>query len=75
MWYFDPDSREVIYDVNEASCDRCCFYDVCAERELCDDYSAAEAWADDEYIDALIEQGREEFRKEWFGYLEDGNMD
>lgn len=52
----------------EYRCDGCIWQDECPENELCDDYTPS---GDDWHITPKqIEDGRIEFRREWFSLLD-----
>lgn len=52
----------------ESNCRNCQFYDNCAHRRLCDNYSPIGEEAEDEYIERHIEKEREEFNAVWRVY-------
>lgn len=54
----------------DKQCEKCFYYDKCNANEVCEDYTPLGEYAEDEYIDKLIENRRIEFHKEWFSYIE-----
>lgn len=57
--------------MNNKSCKRCYYNDFCSNDEVCDNYAPVDDATKDTLIDELIEQRREEFRKDFFRYIED----
>lgn len=57
--------------MNNKSCKYCYYNDFCSDDEVCDNYAPIGDAAEDVLIDELIEQRREEFRKDFFRYIED----
>lgn len=51
-------------------CSRCLYFDMCFETQACEYYTPLSEY-EDEYIEMMIENGRTEFRKEWFQYIND----
>lgn len=49
-----------------AACDKCLWYEQCQLDEVCEHYTPVD---EGEYIDEMIEEGRYEFREEWFDYI------
>lgn len=52
-------------------CKYCYYNDFCPEDEVCDNYALISDDMEDVFIDELIEQRREEFRRDFFEYIED----
>ena len=52
--------------LSDKSCKYCYYNDFCTEDEVCDNYAPV-----GDVIDELIEQRREEFRGDFFAYIED----
>lgn len=57
--------------MNNKSCKYCYYNDFCSDDEVCDNYAPVGDASEDALIDELIEQRREEFRKDFFRYIED----
>ena len=57
--------------LSNKSCKYCYYNDFCQEDEICENYAPIGDDAEDETIDELIERRREEFRKDYFEYIED----
>lgn len=57
--------------MNNKSCKYCYYNDFCSDDEVCDNYAPVGDAAEDVLVDELIEQRREEFRKDFFRYIED----
>lgn len=56
--------------LGDKNCRYCYYNDFCSEDEVCDNYAPIGDDAEDTAIYELIEQGREEFRREFFKYIE-----
>lgn len=52
-----------------SQCERCLFYGKCFTNKKCEYYTPLDEYSDDEYIDNAIENGRDEYRREWFQYI------
>ena len=52
-----------------AACDKCMWREQCLSDEVCDHFTPME---EDESVDEMIERGRQEFYKEWFAYINEG---
>lgn len=50
-------------------CSACYYYDVCQNNEICDDFMSIINESDDETIEEMIEQRREEYRAAWDEYI------
>ena len=57
--------------LSDKSCKYCYYNDFCSEDEVCDNYAPIGDDAENASIDELIEQRREEFRRDFFEYIED----
>lgn len=55
--------------MTEHDCRCCLFYYNCLRRRNCDYYSPVGDIAEDEELDAYIEDRREEFREAWRYYV------
>lgn len=53
------------------TCIGCLYNDKCDEDEICEYYFPVGDEYEDEYIDAKIESGREDYYSDWFGGYED----
>lgn len=55
-------------------CIYCANYNDCelegSMKDYCGDYCCADGFADDDYLNAIIEERRASFRNEWFAYTE-----
>ena len=52
------------------NCKFCIYNDSCHSESVCDDYSPIHIDIEEIELEALIEKRREEFRKEWFAYIQ-----
>lgn len=52
-------------------CNDCFYFDVCSKSDMCDDFSPITTSDEDEYIEAVIEEGRSEYREAWNEYIKD----
>lgn len=50
-------------------CCNCYYHNACCETQICDNYIPLDDSSEDIATDRLIEQGRQEFYKEWIEYL------
>ena len=49
-----------------AACDKCLWREQCVADKVCEHFAPMD---EDEHIEQLIEEGRYEFYKEWFAYI------
>lgn len=57
------------------SCKYCYYTDFCASDEVCDNYAPIGETGEYFSIDELIEQRRNEFREDFFRYIEINDFD
>ena len=53
----------------ERDCTSCLFYSQCTHRMVCDNFAPSGDDAEDEALNAYIEECRINYRKEWRSYV------
>ena len=56
--------------MKEVTCSLCCYKDYCIGDYVCPEFAPSSEYVDDTYIHNLIENGRSEFRTDFFNYLD-----
>ena len=59
--------------MTDRRCERCLFYDICTEKDYCENFCDWES--DDEVIGGVIEDGRQVYFKEWYVYVDEEHDD
>ena len=59
--------------MDNVKCTDCYFFDGCRSLDEynCDDFYPSDENVEDEAIDNMIEDDRDEYREAWFKYIED----
>lgn len=55
--------------MSKRNCESCLFGDICSIDRVCGHYTPIDDEASDAAIDQRIQEGREEYRREWNGYM------
>lgn len=57
--------------MNSKSCKKCYFYGNCSGNRKCDFFTPIDDAEDEKMLHKQVEDGREQFRDEWFCYTAD----
>ena len=57
-----------------AKCEKCIFYDVCDHECPCDDFYCGDEYDNDEYVEDIARNVREEYANAWNSYVNDDDL-